>query len=78
MAPNIYLIGYTPSQHLFNPIIMSDVETIYNCHISHIMYPHIKCSAIRSVDSMYICTELDMHIGVHRPLSRVYKVSVFT
>jgi len=42
------------------------------------MYPHIICSAIRSVDSMYIRTELDMHIGVHGPLSRVYKAPVFT
>jgi len=55
------------------------VETINSCpNISHIMYSHVICSAIRLVDSMYVHTELDMHIGVHRPLSRVYKVPVFT
>ena len=31
MAPNIILIGYTPSRHLFNPITMQDsVRTIQN------------------------------------------------
>ena len=53
------------------------VTSVTYC-ISHSMYPHIICSAIRSVDRMYIRTELDMHIGVHGPLSRVYKVPVFT
>ena len=41
------------------------VTSVTYC-ISHIMYLHIICSAIRSVDSMYIHTELDMHIGVYR------------
>jgi len=30
MVPNIILIGYTPSRHLFNPITMSNsARTIY-------------------------------------------------
>ena len=52
------------------------VETINSCHISHIMYPHTIW--YRSVDSMYIHTELDTHKGVHRLLRRVYKEPVNT